>query len=144
MKAAAVQTYLGDGSCHEVRTMQTPLFPWRPVVIPGIHCTCKHLSETLFIFFFMAWANTLCGWSPKLAWGGQRWAHLQCEHDAGLKQHYSCLLAAWLAAWANCATYSLGHAIRSQWRTELILGTAICRPGVMHMAYLGSSVPAVY
>lgn len=50
MKAAAVQTYLGDGSCHEVRTMQTPLFPWRPVVIPGIHCTCKHLSETLFIF----------------------------------------------------------------------------------------------
>lgn len=33
---------LSDGPCYEVHTMQTPLFPWRPIVIPSTHYTCKH------------------------------------------------------------------------------------------------------
>lgn len=35
---------------------------------------------------------------------------------------------------------SLVQVIRNLWRTELNLGAAICRPGVMHMAYLACSV----
>ena len=33
-KALAIKSYFGDGPLYQVHSMQTPLFPWRPVVIP--------------------------------------------------------------------------------------------------------------
>ncbi len=76
--------------------------------------------------FSLKRTHTLFWTASKTGVRGQRWTHRQCEHEARLKLPFSCLPVQTVP--------SLLLAIRSLWRTELKLGAAICRPGVMHMA----------
>ena len=115
--------------------MQTPLFPWRPIVIPCTHYTCKHSSEA---FLFFSEQTYLCIVDEK-----------RCEGSEVISSSVWtwCLAQTMLQLPFSCPPVqtvpSLVHAIRSLWRTELNLGAAICRPGVMHMAYLACSVGCV-